>query len=616
MVKARSDNWRINKSGVMAIEGAQILRSLQKVAGAAGLPKEYKVTFATKAQTSQISFDNKSIVIGAGRLFTDAPMPADKFDVLVGLTLHEVGHQQIRTDMVEREVVSHVMGWETKRQLLFHKFVNIGEDIAIESRIRNNKNLAEYDEALHNWGVNQMRDADPYKLLDVWIEYSLGHKSTTVMSLPPELDEPMQQLVALTGWLRSPTTPYHVDRVAAYENYWKSVEDVVMNPPVPPPPPPPPESEACEDGEPSNETESREDESEPGESGEPEDGETEPEPSETKTDGEREEEEAAKFWEDKEDKEMDSQDPDAPLPGEEEVEPEPEDTSLDRPLASTEEDEMDEDLARDINNAVENEVEDVTDEVKEAFDGTIGFNVRAVLRSREGKTPKMKPNMLLRKRLERIMSIKKRLQARTMHGEQYGRIDKRHLHRVATDERIFSLKYKFPDGFPTTKILLDLSGSMSGHQADEVLEAAGALQTLVDAEVWCYNSKGSQCNLVRMDEGKLVHKYQPGGNTPSGLALVGVSLGMKKGGLIIHLTDGGHNTGESPWRAYWILEARGIEVVNVIWGGDSRGNRHYVGDKTTGVGMKCSYIKGLAEFSDALYKILVEQTKLSKMGGK
>ena len=195
-----------------------------------------------------------------------------------------------------------------------------------------------------------------------------------------------------------------------------------------------------------------------------------------------------------------------------------------------------------------------------------------------------------------------------MHGEQYGRIDKRHLHRIGTDQRIFSLRYKFPDGFPNTRILIDLSGSMSGQEADEVLEAAGALQTLVNAEVWCYNHYDGKVNLVRMDEGKLIHTFKPDGQTPSGLAIVGVSLGMKKDGLIIHLTDGEHNAGQTPWTANWALKKHGINLVNLIWGNHTK---DYSLD-----GMSYRQLNGLAEFPEALYQILVEQMKLVKIGGK
>ncbi len=278
---------------------------------------------------------------------------------------------------------------------------------------------------------------------------------------------------------------------------------------------------------------------------------------------------------------------------------------LDRPLAPKPEDCIDDELAEAIEDAIQSESEDVTEQVAKELDSKVGS---PIIRSRETQTPLVKPDPELRKRLERVLTIRKRLQSRIMHGEHYGRIDKHHLHRVATDERIFSLRYKFPDGFPNTRILIDLSSSMSEEQADEVLEAVGALQTLVNAEVWCYNWYNDKVNLVRLDEGRLIHRFQPAGGTPSGLAIIGVSLGIKKDGLVIHLTDGEHNAGISPRDAHWTLAKRGISLVNLIWGSSTA---HYEWDK-----MNWQKLDGLGEFPEALYNILVEQTKLSGIGGK
>jgi hypothetical protein len=202
------------------------------------------------------------------------------------------------------------------------------------------------------------------------------------------------------------------------------------------------------------------------------------------------------------------------------------------------------------------------------------------------------------------MAIRKRLQARNMHGEQYGKLDSRHLARVATDQRIFRLRFKFPDGFPSTRILLDLSGSMDAKQREEVLAAAAAMQVLIGAEIWCYAEyMGVQVSLVRVDDGKLVHVPQLGGFTPSGLAITGVSIGMKRNGLIIHLTDGGSNVYQSPILAHNNLVKRGIGLVNVMWPRTECCHKDYRQ-------MNTRRIRDISEFPDALYGILMEQAKL------
>lgn len=595
---ARSNNWRINKSSLMAVEGAQLLKALQKVAGAAGLPKGFTVKFATKSHGGGIDFDAKEVVIGAGRLFNEAPLPAEKMDVLVGLMLHEVGHERIET----YKVWTRLDAVDQNEWKILQKFVNIGEDIAIESRLADNPNLVDYQNALHDWAIGEIREADVGKLLELWIEYALAHKMdwNKMANLSQEINDAMAQLVALTGWLRHEHD--YTERAEAYRNYWSTLKDVVLNPPQPKNQ----SGDGAGGGTNSDSTESTDkpDKQDSGES-EPkiEPGTSSPAPN---SGAERDS---------SEDPEQNNNlagtnegDSSAPEPGGNEMVGNTDgvEDELDRPLAPKPEDAISDELAEAIEDAVQSELEDITEAVSLEFDGQ---NIRdTIIRSRETKTPLIKPNAELRKRLERIMTIRKRLQARTMHGEQYGRIDKRHLHRVATDERIFSLRYKFPDGFPNTRILIDLSGSMSGRQADEVLEAAGALQTLVNAEVWCYNYGDDKVNLVRMDEGKLIHRFEPDGSTPSGLAIVGVSIGMKSGGLVIHLTDGEHNHGQKPWNANWILKKRGIELVNLIWGKTAE---HYNLD-----GINWKRLDGLAEFPEALYQILVEQVKLAKIGGK
>lgn len=618
---ARSENWRINKSSIMAIEGAQILRALQKVAGAAGLPKDFTVKFATKARCSGMDFDNKEMIIGAGRLFQEAPMPPDLFDALVGLTLHEVGHQQIGTDKVWSITSRHQNASSicptAHEEDVFGKFVNIGEDITIESRTRANPNLAEYDQALHDWAVTQMRDAQPSKLMEVWIEYALGHKSTTVMDLPEELVEPMQQLVSLTGWLRKNPANY-TDRAQSYLSYWNAVKDAILNPPLPPSQAQEPDENGQQQAQPQAGADDGQESggTDPATSPDPsalapDNQEQEPEPpASSGAEGEAPQEETPPN--DGNANESAGEATSAPESG-----GESEEAELDRPLAQDPEDSIDDELAEAIEDAVQSDSEDVTEEVAGEFNEhqqgggsphSLQHRIYPVIRSRETRTPLIKPDPQLRKRLERILTIRKRLQARTMHGEQYGRIDKRHLHRVKTDERVFSLRYKFPDGFPNTRILIDLSGSMSGREADEVLEAAGALQTLVGAEVWCYYHDEGKVQLIRVDEGKLIRSLEPEGDTPSGLAIVGVAVGMRKDGLVIHLTDGESNHGQAPWSAHWILKKKGINLVNMIWGMSTK--------QYSLQGMNYRQLDGLADFPEALYQILIEQTKLSKVGGK
>lgn len=593
----RSDNWRINKSGNMPIEGANIIRSLTKVAGAAGLDKGYKVRFATQHSGAGIYMEagaERVLYVGGAGIFTEAPMPAQKFDVLVGMTLHEVGHFRIDTQCVWNELMRFVKakrGRLTKyeeRQL--RKFTNIAEDIAVEAALRANPNLADYEEAMRNWFIPQMDEASSNKLLDLWAEYALGHKAN-FDKFSPDINEPMSELIRLTRDIRTKNA-HARQRASWYAEAWDKVRNCVIDPP------PPVKQNTPKKQQPQEEQESME-----GDGKKDKDEELE-EPKQKGGADDKDED-----GEDEEDEELESggQSQDA--------QPEPEIKPPERKMQGADSFEslaepMSEKLMEAIEQALEDESDDISEQVMEEVAPIYtGYKNPRVTRKRETKSPTVKADMKLSKQLTRILTIRKRLLRRDMHGELYGRIDKRHLDRIATDQRVFKQRFKFPDAFPKTKILLDLSGSMSGKQAEQVLEAAGALTTVIDAEVWTYADQGD-VTLTRVDDGKLVHTIQPNGGTPSGLAMSGVAIGMRRGDLIIHLTDGHSNVDASPDDVIDILHRRGIEVVNLLWGGSASSSKYQRNIKTV------TKLKNLAEFPDALYGILINLAKLGGLGGK
>ena len=596
---SRSENWRINKSSVMAVEGAQILRALQKVAGAAGLPKQFRVTFAAKGQQSSIDLHARELRIGGGKIFQEAPLDSELFDVLVGLVLHEVGHWQIMTELALDELTLARM--DPKEQALFRSFMNVGEDIVIDSHLARNKNLEDYVKATLGFFQHKVAEsgkrADTSKLLELWIEYALYHNASALMELPDEMVTPMKDLAVLTGWLRS--VPTYRDRSVAYHRYWATVRDTVMNPPKPK------SKEQEKNGQERKSEQNDSSKESTCSAGQSKSGDEEvekpgggPAKAENGQESKKSEKDGQKLEDGAGEQAPESEIDNTSTSGKAEV-----DTPLNVPLGTENMEGLDETLLEEINEALESDTQDITQDITEELEkaGVTNAEAKIVLRLRETGTAVLRPNMELCKRLERITTIKKRLQSRTCHGEKYGRIDKRHLHRVATDQKIFSLKWKYPDGFPKTKILLDLSGSMTTKQTEDVLQAAAAMHSLVGAEVWCYQS-GKQVELIRVDDGKLVHQFGSAGNTPSGLAIMGVSLGMKRNDLIVHLTDGGHNDGIRPRDTGKSLAERGINLVNIIWGQTLRLDSYS--------GLNVQSISGLAEFPDALYEILVEKSQI------
>lgn len=546
---ARSSNWRVNSSSVKAVEGAYILRALKKVAGAVGLPAGYKVRFAVKGATSSFDADNEQVQIGAGDLFAKAPIPPENLDILVGRTLHEVAHQTINTAGVWASCLHKVPQIERP---FFRTFVSVGEDIVIDQKLTSNENLRDYYEAAMEKALANRREPAANSVLELWVEYALAKNTDIIMQAMYELSDSMQELAALTEKLRVPMDRFSGTRLRAeyYLASWTVVKEWVLHPPELP-------------------------DSAMGGLGVPEEGE--------------------------ENEEMDINGPTQKGPTDQKGDKEKDEfaTPMDSETAP-----IDKRLAADIEEAMVSDTEDITSEIYKEFEEA-GFksNSRGFLitRKNETRTIQIRPDPELCRKLERVLMIRKRLQSRVMRGENYGRLDMRKLHRSQTDQRIFKLKYRFPDGFPDSAILVDMSGSMSGEQAEEVIIAATSLASVVKCQVWAYAQQSSEIAITKLNEGTVTHGCRPEGNTPSGVALAAVADTLKKGGLIIHLTDGEHNVEFGPAEAMQLLKKKGINAVHLLWG-DKAG-------PYAGLNYKI-LAGGLGEFPEALYRILVEELKL------
>ena len=453
---ARSSNWRVNSSTIKSVEGAHILRALRKVAGAVGLPATRKVKFNTNKNVVQIDPENDDVRIEAGDLFTKAPIPPENLDVLVGRTLHEVDHYTINTTGVWSSCYYRVLEHERE---LFRAFVNIAEDVMIDHRLSSNLNLRDYYEAAMDKVFAGRRPPLLNSLLEIWIEYSLAHNERIRSDVPIELKPAFDDLQTLSEELKQPMDRLSGTRRRAelYVSVWQSIKDVVLHPP-----------------------DLEEDESR-GEGGTPQ----ESSPGEEQSDKGR----TMPGPTDNHNTDKKSKDENLPLLN-----------SVPAPI--------DPKLAEAIEEAMTSDTEDITKQVYKDFEEA-GYSPRSiqfvVTRKQETKTISVKPDADQVRSLERVLLIRKRLQGRVMHGENYGKLDMRKLHRSQTDLKMFKLKYRFPDGFPDCAILVDMSGSMSGKQAAEVITAATSLALVVKCKVWAYAEHSSEIKLIKLDEGKITH---------------------------------------------------------------------------------------------------------------
>ncbi len=546
--RARSSNWRVNSSSIKSVEGAYILRALRKVAGVAGLPGTYRLRFKVPNDTNDLAPENDDVKIEAGDVFKKAPIPPHNLDVLVGRTLHEVEHYSINTIGVWLSCQHKVSRDE---RALFQAFVSIGEDVVIDHRLMANENLCEYYETALGELFGPRRRVNITSLLDIWIEYALAKNRSILAWVPAALRDSMDELVDLTQRLAAPMDRLTGTRTRAeeYVATWAVIRDGVLHPPT--------LDEMGGEGIGGDAPESAQE------------GAGQPNVS-------------------------------APTNNNQ-----PGDESHDLPQLNSDQAPIDPSLARAIEEAMVSDTEDVTNKVYGDFEEA-GYTCKhginfVVTRKRETKTIAIRPDPEQCRKLERVLTIRKRLQARVMRGEEFGKLDMRRLYRSQTDQRMFKLKYRFPDGFPETAILVDMSGSMSGKQAEEVITAATSLASVVKCKVWSYAESSSEIKLVKLDDGKVTHGCTPSGNTPSGVALVGVADTLKKGGLIIHLTDGEHNVEFGPAEAMDVLNRKGVGAVHLIWG-EKLGPYE---------GLQCKLLAGgLSEFPEALYWVLIEQLRL------
>ena len=193
---ARSDNWRIQKSTLPAIEGAYILKALCKVAGSRGITGN--VSFHTNAIVSSAGEGN--ICIGGAGLFdpTQVPISPENFDALVGLTLHEAGHIEVNSDGVWAGI-NHIGRHSQDDMGKLHNLVNIAEDILIDSQIYKSP-LADYIKSSYKWAEKIRTGALKHNdLLSWWVEIALWGNAGAMKDVPQEFIEPLGELLELTN---------------------------------------------------------------------------------------------------------------------------------------------------------------------------------------------------------------------------------------------------------------------------------------------------------------------------------------------------------------------------------------------------------------------------------
>ncbi|MBE0480282.1 MAG: VWA domain-containing protein [Dehalococcoidia bacterium] len=121
-----SEYWRVNISNSEAVELANLLRALRKVAGHLG-PNAGDIEYAGMSRGG-----GAAIVIDPARVMGRYPVPPAKVDLLIGTTVHEALHRIVWSDHVWKLLEPAAEAVGKMDMLRMQKLVHTGEDIYVD----------------------------------------------------------------------------------------------------------------------------------------------------------------------------------------------------------------------------------------------------------------------------------------------------------------------------------------------------------------------------------------------------------------------------------------------------------------------------------------------------
>lgn len=612
-----SGSWRINKSSIQVIELANCIKALKKVVGTIST-EELNIAFNSHADQSMYTANTKTILIDP-RFALEAkkfPIPTHDFDVLVAHGIHEAFHNHAESNLV-REVIqqtirtslnSGMMVGSPQRSLLsVQKLADqisvVGEEVYVDNAARRQSDLLYryiYKARLAYRGDVTEKDPDWKDPIRAWGAAGIYG------ILPPDDIEPyildclavfnvLQQNLA--GWELEPNK-----RVTYYRQAAIDVDNIVKKNEIEerlkggsPQPnnkdplklkdPEPPDFIKPD---PSNESDDQEEELEDGEEGEnPEKQDqssmdkiinqlkemghqTLPTTEEVQDALDKDEEQDDQDDKEENDREDFSpanrpatQNPDyTPDPN---TESNPSQLSL-TPLHSDAH--ISEDLAKAITNALQAEMEDITQEILDEYSQEnieMDHVPKTIIwsQSQEDLDPTFDES--LARELIWLRQLKNKIGKQIFRSEDKGKLDPTRLHKIKHSDDVFKTSKQRDRQALDLVLVVDASGSMSG-QGEKIYQAVKALRhALLETKVISYDSGHSNSIKIQIQMGNSpMRKIKPHGNTPSGPAILAAVKRFPKS-LLIHFSDGGANVGPTLEDTFNLIEQNypDTRIVNV-----------------------------------------------------
>jgi hypothetical protein len=230
--KGYSSYWRKNKSITEAVELANVLRALRKVAGYVG------------ENVGQICWEGMAEEKGGGKIIFapsfilgEYPVPPGKVDIFAGRVIHESLHRKEWSELVWEKVEGARKGMSFPEMDVLSKMVTAGEDIYVD-KISEKSVFGLYVREAREEGFEPGLRRDPLLSPTPGILFDLWRKQALDNSLPqninPLYEQPLAILLSYTGELvdirqgSASVTSRCSQRSELYLRIWDALKDIIL----------------------------------------------------------------------------------------------------------------------------------------------------------------------------------------------------------------------------------------------------------------------------------------------------------------------------------------------------------------------------------------------------
>lgn len=230
MTSGISEFWRKNVSANEAVELANLLRALRKVAGHLG-PNIGLIEYAGMSNKAV-----SGILLDPEMVTGEYPVPFQKVDHLVGLVTHEATHKMEWSDLVWKLLEPIFKKMSGLSLVGFQKMIYTGEDIYVDlvadQRIFGLYVQQTRDKAIKDAesGFHSNRESVD-ELIHLW--WKDPHQSPDLQNVKPVYQAPLSLLIRLSEALKSVSrtkkgaTDRCKSRVDLYVNTWQEIKDFI-----------------------------------------------------------------------------------------------------------------------------------------------------------------------------------------------------------------------------------------------------------------------------------------------------------------------------------------------------------------------------------------------------